>query len=212
MISFLSGKILEAVDGKITLGVGSQDTGVVGYAVTTPQSQDYLDFIPGKAASFYIYTHVREDSLDLYGFRTSSEKILYLTLLSVTGIGPKGALTILSSANSSDLVRAIAEKDRDYLFQIPGIGKKTAERLIIELSDSIRKKIESGLFFAKALGPKSSGLSFGTGNPGYDDARAALLGLGYRDQDVSALLRIILSENDSFRTEDLIRTALQQMA
>ena len=116
---------------------------MVGYSVNVPRNSQYELLPNGKVIELFIHTHVREDQLDLYGFATKSEKELFLTLLSVNGIGPKGALSILSGADTSQLVQAIIEGDKALLTKLPGVGKKTAERMVLELSDSLRKKMDA---------------------------------------------------------------------
>jgi Holliday junction DNA helicase RuvA subunit len=157
MIGYLSGKILERSDGKILIAMGTPDTGVVGYTVQVPESQGHIGLIAGSSAELFIYTHVREEALDLYGFRTAAEKDLFLTFLSVSGIGPKGALGILSGAEAGDLVQAILKADKAFLGRIPGIGKKTAERIVLELADKIRKKSDAGFYagFKSMSGPSA---------------------------------------------------------
>lgn len=219
MIGYLRGEVLEHSDGKVLMGV-SVGTGMVGYAVTVPQSPAYLSFMPGSQAEVYVYTHVREDALDLYGFATRVEKELFLTLLSVNGIGPKGAMGILSKVETEQLIQAILNEDKESLIQIPGIGKKTAERVVMELADPIRKKMEAGAFGETRPAPTtanakaSSGATSGRGSALIQDAKAALVGLGYRENDVAALLNRVIAEMETppSRTEDLIKTALRQLA
>lgn len=217
MIGYLKGSILENADGKMLLDVGS-----IGYAITVPQNPDYLGLVEGKPAELYIHTHVREDALDLYGFATRGEKELFLTLLSVTGIGPKGAIGILSKIGPQELIEAIMNGDKDALVQIPGIGKKTAERVVVELADTVRKKLESG-GFASSRGNASPILRSQIQKSGtaadpmsgtmIREAKTALVGLGYREQDIGPLLSRVMAEAESRprKVEDLIRKALQQL-
>lgn len=217
MIGYLRGEIIDCSEGRLLLGI---QTGVngdrVGYAVSVPQSPSYLDWVAGKGVEVFVHTHVREDALDLYGFRSRVEKEVFLALLSVTGIGPKGALGILSKIEPGDLVQAILDGDREALTQIPGIGKKTAERVVLELADPIRKKIAAGLLGASAesasVTKKKSGVDF-AGVPIFQEAKAALVGLGYREQEVSSLLRQALTDLDTppVRTEDLVKNVLRQL-
>jgi Holliday junction DNA helicase RuvA len=214
MLGYLRGQVLSTPtenEGKITLGIGAPETGMVGYSINVPRNTQYELIPAGKVIELFIHTHVREDQLDLYGFGTKSEKELFLTLLSVNGIGPKGALSILSGADTAQLVQAIVEGDKALLTKIPGIGKKTAERMVLELSDSLRKKME--------LAPQPVSKKTATGaqtapQPSVmKDARDALVGLGYRETDVSSLLSKVFAEFDTPpKTEDLIKTALRQLA
>lgn len=225
MIGYLRGEILENSDGKLILLAGTRESGgSVGYSVFVPQSPNYLDCIPGKVIELFVHTHVREDALDLYGFCSRLEKELFLTLLSVNGIGPKGALGMLSKVNPEELVQAVLEKDKDALTQVPGIGKKTAERVVMELADPLRKKVEAGLL--GGMRPGRSGAKKGQQElqmdrasgasslpPIFQDAKAALVGLGYREQDVTVLLNRVLAETETppKKAEDLVRVALRQL-
>lgn len=223
MIGYLSGKILDHSHGKVLVGVGAADgNGVVGYAVMVPESEGHVGLLPGNTAEFFIYTHVREDSLDLFGFRTAAEKDLFLTLLEVSGIGPKSALTILSGAEAGQLISAILKADKAYLGRIPGIGKKTAERIVLELSDKIRKKMDAGVYalLKPAAGATAAGAASyaapgsGRGSALVRDAIAALIGLGYREADAENLVHKLIDESETppTRVEDVIRTALRQLA
>lgn len=226
MIGYLQGEILEHSDGKMLVVVGERKAfGSVGYSVSVPQSAAYGSFISGQMIELFVHTHVREDALDLYGFSSSSEKNLFLTLLSVNGIGPKSALGILSAVEVSDLIEAVIQGDQAYLTRIPGIGKRTAERVVVELRDGMKKKVEQGVFGPLARGAKT-GTSKNQGDSGrgregsatdsavFQDAKAALLGLGYKEQDIHQLLNRVLetSESRPRRAEDLIKTALRQLA
>lgn len=218
MIGYLKGRILEHQDGKMLVAVsGGGDEGAVGYQVTIPHSPSYGAYLPGKLVELFVYTHVREDQLDLYGFTDRLEKDLFMTLLSVNGIGPKGAMSILSAAEPETLVGAILNGDKDSLTKIPGIGKKTAERVVLELGDTVRKKFDSGAYGGSAARSgtgataKPVQLSLKPENALVRDAKDALIGLGYREQDTLSVLNQIMKEHAPKRVEDLIRTALQQL-
>ena len=210
MIGYLSGKILEHFEGKMVIAM-SQGEGVVGYQVTVPSSPEYGAHVAGKSVELFIYTHVREDALDLYGFSSRDEKELFLTLLTVNGIGPKGALGILSKVAPSTLIQCIVDGDKDSLTKIPGIGKKTAERVVLELADSMKKKMAGRVTptgASKSEGPMSASAAL---TETMKDARDALMGLGYREQDVSVLLkRVGDKKNPPQKVEEIVRMALQQ--
>lgn len=222
MIGFIGGKVLDRSDGRVLVGVGSAESGgVVGYSLQIPESGAHVGIVRGDSLELHVYTHVREDALDLFGFKTVAEKDLFLTFLSVSGIGPKGALSILSGAEAGDIVHAILKADRAFLSRIPGIGKKTAERIVLELSDKIRKKMDAGFYagIIKAL----SGPSAPAGATAHEsnapaalvrDAASALVGLGYREQDAEQVIRKIIEESATppQKVEDLIRVALRQLA
>lgn len=214
MIGYLKGEILDHSDGKMLIGVG--DVGRVGYSVSVPQSAAYGTYSDGQTLELYIYTHVREEAFDLYGFHSKYEKALFLILLSVSGVGPKSALGILSGIEPEQLVNAIIQGDQALLTRTPGVGKKTAERIIVELRDSLKKKLDSGL-----IGRPSVGLATGAtvrdiapsvGSSVFEDAKSALIGLGYREQEVLQILHRVMQDFQPTRSEDLIRTALKQIA
>lgn len=132
MIAFLRGKVLEKHPGQTILDVGG-----VGYDVIIPVSTYTKLPDDGSEARLYIHTHVREDALALFGFATKEEKTVFEKLIGVSGIGPKLAVTVLSGLATADLVGAIRSGDLVRLTRIPGVGKKTAERMVVELRDKL---------------------------------------------------------------------------
>jgi Holliday junction DNA helicase RuvA len=132
MIAFLRGKILEKHPNQVIV-----ETGGVGYDVLIPIST--FSSLPeaGSEVKLRIHTHVREDALSLFGFLTAEEKTIFEKLISVSGIGPKLAITVLSGLPTSDLIYAIRTSAVEQLVRIPGVGKKTAERIILELKDKL---------------------------------------------------------------------------
>jgi len=132
MIGFLSGKILEKEANTVIVDVGG-----VGYEVTIPLSTFYELGEVGSDVQLRIYTLVREDALQLFGFKTSRERDIYLKLISVQGIGAKSGIAMLSGMNADEIVTAIRTNNLVRLTSIPGVGKKTAERMVIELRDKI---------------------------------------------------------------------------
>jgi Holliday junction DNA helicase RuvA len=220
MIGYLSGKVLDHSNGRLLVGVGnSASEGVVGYSVLVPEAEGVVGYLPGNRVELFIHTHVREDALDLYGFTTPAQKDLFLTLQEVNGIGPKLALTILSSVEPGLLIQAILHEDKVALGRISGIGKKTAERLVLELADKIQKKVDAGIYPRTVSAPTPSGAaavretvrSVSTSSPLVRDAASALVGLGYREGDAVALLEKIVSEASPApqNVEGLVRTALR---
>lgn len=211
MIGYLQGEILDHSEGKLLLGVGDPNAGGrVGYTVSVPQSPPYRGLFPGQKIELFVYTHVREEALDLYGFSTPFEKAVFLTLLTVNGIGPKGALGILTGMDPAHLLEAILEGDQASLTRAPGIGKKTAERVVVELKDVIQKKFgSSGPSVSSGRSEKSAFRS----HPGIEDAKLALIGLGYREQEVQQVLSKLLdgSQPPLNRTEDWVRSALKHL-
>lgn len=132
MIAHLTGTILSKQPNAVVIDVNG-----VGYEVTIPVSTFYELGDVGAQASLRVHTHVREDAIMLFGFRTGREKELFLRLTSVSGIGPKLGITFLSGTSPDDLIAAIRSNDLARLVSIPGVGRKTAERVVIELRDKI---------------------------------------------------------------------------
>ena len=132
MIAHLRGRLLEKQPNRMVVDVGG-----VGYDVSVPLSTFYGLGEPGGEIALRIHTHVREDALALYGFATRLEQELFERLIGVSGIGPKVALAVLSGIEPADLIRAIGRGDLARLTAIPGVGKKTAERIVLELKDRL---------------------------------------------------------------------------
>ncbi len=172
----------------------------VGYEVETPMST-FLE-LAEVGADVFLHTHllVREDAHTLYGFSTEDEKFLFRTLLKVSGVGARMGLAILSAMTALDFERCVQVEDTAMLVKIPGVGRKTAERLIIEMRDKIGK--------GKAL-PHSPSTKVGAGKPNSRaEAIDALVTLGYKPAEVKRLLAEIDSKDLS--AEDIIRTALRK--
>ncbi|MGH8167460.1 MAG: Holliday junction branch migration protein RuvA [Woeseiaceae bacterium] len=170
----------------------------VGYEIETPMST-FLELPPiGAEVFLHTHLHVREDAQSLFGFASEEEKTLFRTLLKVSGVGAKMALAILSGMSVTDFHRTVLHEDSAMLVKIPGVGRKTAERLIVEMRDRIDHQ---------AAMPKSA-----PGRQGRTDARSeafdALVALGYKPQEVKRLLGQLDVEDKS--AEDIIRSALRQ--
>ena len=169
----------------------------VGYEIETPMST-FLD-LPGLGDEIFLHTHlqVREDAQTLYGFSTEQEKALFRMLLKVNGVGAKLALSILSGMSVSGFERCVQYEDAAMLVKIPGVGKKTAERLIIEMRDRIGKSNITAL-------PKSDAVR----SDAKSEAVDALVALGYKPAEVSRLVSKL--DTDDKSAEDIIRLALRQ--
>ena len=170
----------------------------VGYEVEAPMSTCFV--LPAVGAKVTLLTHlvVREDAQLLYGFATEAERRLFRALIKVNGVGPKLALTVLSGASVDDFARCIRDGDATQLTRLPGIGKKTAERLIIEMRDRLD------------LAPALDGSGAATpGKPG-EEALAALVALGYKPNDAAAMVREAQRDGGDSTTEDLLRRALSR--
>ena len=192
------------LEGTITI-IGQNlaviDTGGTGYAcLTTLNTLSRLE--SGGKARLYTYCYVKEDAFDIYGFFDLSEKRCFEQLLSVSGVGPKAALSILSSATPESLALAIISDDESALTIAPGIGKKLAQRIMLELKDKVSKETAA----LKAAGYVAPG---GAGQPGSNqrDAAAALAVLGYNQGEISTALRSI--DVSALTVEEIIREVLK---
>jgi Holliday junction DNA helicase RuvA len=172
----------------------------VGYEVETPMST-FLD-LPATGAELFLHTHllVREDAQILYGFATDEERSLFRTLLRVNRVGAKMALGVLSAMTASDFRRCVEYEDSATLSKVPGIGKKTAERLIMEMRDKV------GHVGAPSLPGQTVSVDASARSEAFD----ALVALGYKANEVNKLLGKLDIEDDS--AEDIIRKALKQAA
>jgi Holliday junction DNA helicase RuvA len=194
VIAQLRGRILRKGPQEAVLDVGG-----VGYRVAIPVSTFYRLGEPGAEVELRTYTHVREDTLALYGFLTAAEQELFERLISVSGVGPRLAVNILSGIEVPDLVAALRTSDVARLTRVPGVGKKTAERLIVELKDKM-PAVAADVPPAPASGrPK-------------EDLLSALVNLGYSRGEVERGVDRALQEDGSGRFEDLLRRALQIVA
>ena len=202
MIAHLAGTLLSKQPNLVIVDVGG-----VGYEVTIPLSTFYDLGEETSPVALRIHTHVREDALQLFGFRTEREKKLFLQLLSVSGIGPKLAITILSGMSADELIPAIRNNELARLVNIPGVGKKTAERLVIELRDKIAKL--SGLASEEM---KLEGIPQGSGDEVYDDAISALVNLGYHSNAAEKALKQAMQEGTELSVQKLLRRSLQLLA
>lgn len=191
MIGFLRGVLLHKSPQELLLDVSG-----VGYRVLVPISTFCRLGDQGTQAQLLIHTHVREDQFVLYGFATPAELELFEKLISVSGVGPKVALGVLSGIEVEDLVHAIRGNDVARLTRVPGVGKKTAERLILELKDKIAA-LHAGTAEPQAPSPKRTDLLSALGNLGYSAAEA--------DRAATEVLR--LSPEASLG--DLLRDALR---
>lgn len=193
MIAFLSGEIKEKRAQSLILDVGG-----VGYELFL--STQSLSKMPanGGNVSVHTYLYVREDQMQLFGFATSEEKELFTQLISVGGIGPKVALSILSSFTVSSFKKAILTADIDLIVGIPGVGKKSAQRLILELKERLSLPEEISFPSSKA-------------SSAYTQAREALLNLGYSLSEAKRALEGFGFEREEIEPEELVKYALKNL-
>ena len=205
MIAHLSGTLFSKQATSVILDVGG-----VGYEVTIPLSTFYDLEDSGSKVELRIYTHVREDTLQLFGFKTVRERDLFLKIISVSGIGPKLGITLLSGMSADELIAAIRNSDLARLTGIPGIGRKTAERLVIEL----REKVEA--LTAAQLEEELTARAAGSGEPTQDsvrtDALSALLNLGYQRTAAEKAIDSAMLASGDVTVEDLLRLVLRKLA
>ena len=215
MIAFLRGRVLEKHPNRVIVDVAG-----VGYDVAVPLSTFYTAGEPGSDISLRVHTHVREDQLALFGFGTRLELTTFERLISISGIGPKLALAVLSGMESRDLIGTIQRGDVARLTRIPGVGKKTAERIVVELRDRLNKEL------ARAEGVEGAeGLAAARPAPDAmrDDLASALENLGYHRHAIEKVLDKLTSRPEasvtsglesppSIRFEDALRAALKEIS
>lgn len=189
------------------------DVGGIGYEVNISAST--CDRMPGIGdnVKLYTYMNVKEDEMSLFGFLTRDEIRMFRMLITVSGIGPKGALSILSVFDTDDLRFAILAGDVKTISKAPGIGKKTAERLVLELRDKISNAdITSAEGIGQAAGSASTGKSSGEDASSRDEAVEALAALGYNATDAMKAVRKVLSASDEkLDTEAILKLALKEL-
>lgn len=200
MIAFISGKLIYKTTESVVIDVGG-----VGYEVFIPLSTFYTLPELGEPASLKVYTHVREDAIQLYGFLTQDERDVFQLLISVSGVGPKLARNILSGIAVGDLVAAIGSADNKKLSSIPGIGGKSAERLILELRDKIKAIALKGVPEHKVTAGDSDPLS--------NDVASALENLGYKPvQAEEAVKKAKAALPDGASFEAFLKEALKHLS
>jgi Holliday junction DNA helicase RuvA len=197
VIARLKGTLAEKAPNRLTVDVGG-----VGYDVLVPLSTFYGIGEPGADVALRIHTHVREDVIALYGFATALEQELFERLISISGIGPKLALAVLSGIDTGDLVRAIRTQDVARLVRIPGVGKKTAERIGLELKDRLP------LASPAAGGPPEGAAP---GDDARSDLLSALINLGYKGQVAEKAVDAAIKKTPDASFEQVLRDILRGM-
>ena len=197
MIAWLQGQIIEKQPPNIVLNVNG-----VGYELEAPVTVFYELPEPGDQATLYIHMVVREDAQLLYAFTTVKQRNMFRSLLKVNGIGPKVALAILSTLSAEEFLSCIMQEDINQLSNVPGIGKKTAQRLVVEMKDRLEKE-------STELGVALNGTEVGKSDPA-QDAIGALVSLGYKPADATRAVRGLA--DDELSSEEIIRQALRTLS
>ncbi|MBX3300202.1 MAG: Holliday junction branch migration protein RuvA [Acidobacteria bacterium] len=201
MIAYLSGKLLEKSPGIAVIDVGG-----VGYEIHIPLSTFYDLGEVGSETALRIYTHVREDAIQLFGFTSAADRELFVKLIGVQGIGPKLGITILSGMTGEEFIAAVRTGNAARIKAVPGVGQKTAERTIIELRDKI------GEMSAAAVSDPAGRDGSGSSGSVYEDALSALLNLGYQKAAAENALKDAAKGSDASSVQKLLRDALQRLA
>lgn len=202
MIAHLSGTLFSKQPNSVIVDVGG-----VGYELTIPLSTFYDLGEEGNPVALRVHTHVREDALQLFGFRTEREKKLFLYLISISGIGPKLAITILSGMSAEELIPAIRNNELARLVNIPGVGRKTAERLIVELKDKLAALTSPEMEeqFRTAAGPASQ-------RAVADDIVSALVNLGFLRAAAEKAVKATMQENPDANFSQLTKLSMRKLA
>lgn len=196
MIGYLKGKVIEKREGYCLLEVNN-----VGYELNI--STNTLLKLTDEESSLYTYLQVKEDGVSLFGFSSKQEKELFLKLITVNGVGPKMALTILSGASLSDITMAIISEDAKMLSRFKGVGKKTAERIVLELKEKLNENIElEDMLIKNDLVDTSSSV--------INDALMALLTLGLTRTDALTYIKKVYAEGDT--SEILLEKVLKSLS
>jgi len=197
MIAFLRGQVLDKQPNRLIIDVQG-----VGYELHVPLSTYYNVGEPGTEVELRVYTHVREEALQLYGFLTTLEQKVFEHLIGVNGIGPKLALAVLSGMENAEfIVSCVQRGDVAQLTRIPGVGKKTAERIVLELKDRLAKLISaSDLTISSAAETQLR-----------DDLVSALLNLGYHRPLAQKAVDVVVNEGSDVGFEEALKSALQEL-
>lgn len=197
MIALLRGTLIEKHPSRLIVDVGG-----VGYDVLVPLSTFYVVGEPGAGVTLRVHTHVREDVIALYGFATGLEHDLFERLIAINGIGPKLALAVLSGIEPAELIRAIRLPDVARLTAIPGVGKKTAERMVLEMKDRLPAAMQAAGQEPAKLGPEEQLR---------DDLLSALINLGYQPPAAEKAIEKTLKDTPNPPFEQALRQVLRAL-
>jgi len=192
MIAYLKGVLLQKSPARVVV-----DCGGVGYAAAIPLSTFFKIGEEGDRVELFIHTHLTDNALSLFGFLTIDEKELFLKLISISGIGPKSAMSVLSGMDTETLAEAVRSSDVARIALVPGIGKKTALRIAMELADKIDKKEK----ILRSQGSKET-----------EDLISALLNLGFRRKEIESVVEEIVRAHKGDGFEKLLRDCLKALA
>jgi holliday junction DNA helicase RuvA len=205
MIAHLSGRLLSKEATSVVLDVAG-----VGYEVNIPFSTFYEVGDVGSNVELRIYTHVKEDALQLYGFKTVLERQLFINLLSVSGVGPKIGIALLSGMNADELVNSIKNNNLARLTAVPGVGRKTAERLVVDLREKMTALAATHVEEEAGARPEAPVVS------AEDDVRSqalsGLLNLGYQRSAAEKAIDSALREDGEITVESVLRRGLRKLA
>jgi holliday junction DNA helicase RuvA len=201
LIAHITGKLIQKQPNSVIVDVGG-----VGYELTVPLSTFYDLGDPGAEVSLRAYTYVREDALQLFGFRTEREKRLFLLMIGVSGIGPKLAITALSGMSAEELIHAIRSSNLAKLVGVPGIGKKTAERMLVELKDKVAQ-----LASPEMEEQLRAGAVISVGEAMRDDLISALINLGYQKASAEKAVSAVLKEDSDTNFEVALKQSLRRL-
>ena len=202
MIAHITGKLIQKQPNSVILDVAG-----VGYELTVPLSTFYDLGDLGSEVSLRAYTYVREDALQLFGFRTEREKRLFLLLITVSGIGPKLAITALSGMSAEELIQAIRTENLAKLVGVPGVGKKTAERMLVELKDKV-----AALSSPEMEEQLKAGAIISVGDAMREDLISALVNLGYQKAAAEKAVVAVLKDDPNVSFETALKLSLRKLA
>ncbi|MFS0751323.1 Holliday junction branch migration protein RuvA [Oceanobacillus sp. 1P07AA] len=200
MIAYIKGTLVSLGDESLIIDVGG-----IGYEIVCPNPFVFQDLL-NQQIHIQTYHHVREDAQILFGFRNKDEKYLFTKLISVSGIGPKGALAILAGVDISGFISAVENEDDKFLTSFPGVGKKTARQIILDL----KGKLTSELSITDEQ-QKNSNINV-SDNEVFSEAKEALKALGYTDKEIKQVLPHLKKENGELSIDEAIRKALALLA
>jgi Holliday junction DNA helicase RuvA len=205
MIAHLSGRLLSKEPNSVIVDVSG-----VGYEVNIPLSTFYELENEGSNVQLRIYTHVKEDALQLYGFKTARERELFVNFISVSGIGPKLGIALLSGMSADELVASIKNNNLARLTLIPGVGRKTAERLIVDLREKMTALAASQVEEEPGTAPDPSAAS--PEDSVRSDALSALFNLGYQRSAAEKAIDAVLNDGGDMTVESVLRRGLRKLA